>query len=144
MMDFGADNRSTSCVPGWDALAMACKMDQMSVIQCLFNEKRVNIRQKDQGRKSLMHHAAEKEVTRTMTWLKKQGLDVNEADQTGSTPLQYAAKDKKDTAVQWLIRNGGNPRSRNNESKSPLDIANDELRADNDNDTKKKIVKLLS
>ncbi|KAG5758333.1 hypothetical protein H9Q72_013528 [Fusarium xylarioides] len=143
LLESGCDDDSTDGIPGWDAFIIACERGRLSIAKYFAEERDINVDRNGSNGMTPLITATQSQQTAIMEYLVKRGAHIDVIDNDGSTALLHAVTKKRVRAVEWLVKHGADVRKQNNKGISPLKLAKEELRKNQDDKNAAAMVKWL-
>ncbi|KAG5797164.1 hypothetical protein H9Q69_003773 [Fusarium xylarioides] len=143
LLESGCDDDSTDGIPGWDAFIIACERGRLSIAKYFAEERDINVDRNGSNGMTPLITATQSQQTAIMEYLVKRGAHIDVIDNDGSTALLHAVTKKRVGAVEWLVKHGADVRKQNNKGISPLKLAKEELRKNQDDKNAAAMVKWL-
>ncbi|KAF5684647.1 hypothetical protein FDENT_6652 [Fusarium denticulatum] len=143
LLENGCDDDSADGIPGWDAFIIACERGQLNIVKYFIEERDINVDRNGSNGVTPLITAAQSQQTAIMEYLVKHGAHIDAVDNEGSTALLHAVTKKRVGAVEWLVKNGADVSKQNNKGISPVKLAKEELRKNQDDKNATAMVKWL-
>lgn len=143
LLENNCDEDSADGIPGWDAFIIACETGKLNIIKYFVEERGINVDRTGSDGVTPLITAAQSQQTAIMEYLVKRGAHIDATDSDGSTALLHAVTKKRVGAVEWLVKHGADVRKQNNKGVSPLKLAKEELRKNQEDKNATAIVKWL-